>query len=320
MTSQLSRRQILQSSVCIGAGALATLPAVAAPTQKQSQSPGGGPFRFCLNTGTISGFKLPLTEEVEITAKAGYQGIEPWLPAIQKHVQDGKSLADLRRRIADAGLAVENAIGFAQWIIDDDAQRAKGLEQMKRDMDLVAQLGGHHIAAPPAGANNIAGMDLRKIGQRYRAVLELGKQTGVSPLLEIWGHSKTLSRMSEGAMVAIEAGHPDASLLLDIFHIYKSGCDFAGLRQLNGRALHVLHVNDYPAKPPRETATDADRVYPGDGVAPLKTIFRDLRDIGFQGALSLEVFNRQYWKGDALTVARTGLEKTKAAVKSALEG
>jgi 2-keto-myo-inositol isomerase len=130
--------------------------------------------------------------------------------------------------------------------------------------------------------------------------------------------SKTVGRMSEAAMVAIEAGHPDASLLLDIFHIYKSGVDFAGLRVLNGRSLHVFHVNDYPANPPREKATDADRVYPGDGVGPLGSIFRDLRDNGFRGALSLELFNKQYWKGEPLQVAKTGLEKTRATVEKAL--
>jgi 2-keto-myo-inositol isomerase len=53
-------------------------------------------------------------------------------------------------------------------------------------------------------------------------------------------------------------------------------------------------------------------------VAPLVSILRDLRDVGFTGALSLELFNRQYWKQDPLTVAKTGLEKTKAVVRKAL--
>jgi len=78
--------------------------------------------------------------------------------------------------------------------------------------------------------------------------------------------------------------------------------------------LHVFHVNDYPAQPVRQKLTDADRVYPGDGVAPYKTLLRDLRASGFQVMLSLELFNRQYWKEDPLTVARTGLEKMKALV------
>ena len=83
--------------------------------------------------------------------------------------------------------------------------------------------------------------------------------------------------------------------------------------------LKVLHINDYPAKPERPEIVDANRVYPGDGVAPLKTLLCDLRRLGFRGALSLELFNRDYWQQDAMVVARTGLEKVKAVVRSSLE-
>ena len=78
------------------------------------------------------------------------------------------------------------------------------------------------------------------------------------------------------------------------------------------------HVNDYPAQPPRGQITDAQRVYPGDGVAPLGDIFRMLREIGFRGALSLELFNRDYWRHEPAVVARTGLEKMRAVVRKSL--
>jgi 2-keto-myo-inositol isomerase len=142
---------------------------------------------------------------------------------------------------------------------------------------------------------------------------------GVVPQLEIWGPARTLGTVAEGAFVAIAADHPDACLLLDVFHIYKGGSGFNGLKLLSGGALHVFHVNDYPADPPREKITDAYRVYPGDGVAPLRSILRDLYASGFRGALSLEVFNRDYWKQDPLSVARTGLKKMQAVVAGARE-
>ncbi|MCX7021214.1 MAG: PfkB family carbohydrate kinase [bacterium] len=54
------------------------------------------------------------------------------------------------------------------------------------------------------------------------------------------------------------------------------------------------------------------------GDDPLAEIFRTLRAIGFQGYLSLELFNRDYWKQDALSVAKTGLEKMRELVRTAL--
>jgi sugar phosphate isomerase/epimerase len=81
--------------------------------------------------------------------------------------------------------------------------------------------------------------------------------------------------------------------------------------------MHVFHVNDYPGQPDRKEITDAARVFPGDGVAPLTTLFRNLHATGFRGMLSLELFNREYWNQDALFVARTGFEKTRDAVRKA---
>jgi len=188
---------------------------------------------------------------------------------------------------------------------------------LKRDMDLIAQIGGTRIAASPAGAHGKAITDLSAVARRYRKVLELGEQTGVVPQLEIWGSSKTLSRLGEAIFVAVEAAHPDACLLLDAYHLYKGGSDFGGLRLLNGAAMHVFHVNDYPADPPRETINDSHRVFPGDGVAPLGLLLRTLYASGYRGMLSLELFNRKYWKQDALSIAKTGLEKTRAVVRKA---
>ena len=263
------------------------------------------------------GQNLPLEKEADIAARAGYQGFEPWIRKIGEYRKKGGSLADMRKRIADLGLTVEDAIGFADWINDDEGRRKAGLEQMKRDMDLVAQIGGKRIAAPPVGATNQP-MDLLKVAERYRKVLELGSQAGIVPQLELWGRSKTLSRLGEVAFVLVETAHPDACTVLDVFHVYRGGSDFAGLRMFNGLALHVFHMNDYPANPPREKATDGDRVYPGDGVAPVTQILRDLRSIGFGGFLSLELFNKEYFQQDPLVVARTGLEKMKACVGKAL--
>ena len=141
MKQTLNRRQLLAAAgtagaLSLGAG-LATAPTTAAEPKTSEPL-----VRFCLNTSTIRGQKLSLIEEVEIAGEAGYTGIEPWMRKITTYVQEGGSLKDLRKRIADAGLIVESAIGFANWIVDDDEQRAAGLEVAKRDMDVLRQIGG----------------------------------------------------------------------------------------------------------------------------------------------------------------------------------
>jgi sugar phosphate isomerase/epimerase len=162
-------------------------------------------------------------------------------------------------------------------------------------------------------------LDLFRAAERYAALVDLGEKMDVIPQVEVWGFSKCLSRLGETTFVAVESGRAKACILPDVYHIFKGGSDFAGLSLLSGNAVHVFHVNDYPAEPAREVMKDSHRVYPGDGVAPLTQIFRTLRDNGFRGFLSLELFNPDYWKQDALQVARTGLEKSRTAVSRAFE-
>jgi len=87
-----------------------------------------------------------------------------------------------------------------------------------------------------------------------------------------------------------------------------------GLELLAGSAIHVFHLNDYPTEPARADIKDEHRVYPGDGIAPIRQIVSMLRGNGCRCAFSLELFNRELWKQDALEVAKTGLMKMKAAI------
>jgi sugar phosphate isomerase/epimerase len=287
----------------------------AAANAEKSRQPGR--FRYCLNMSTIRGQNRSADEEIDIAARAGYDAIEPWLRKLHEYAASGGSLKDLRKRIEDNGLTVESAIGFAPWIVDDDAQRAQGLEEAKRDMAVIAQLGGKRIAAPPAGVPRGQHVSLTDAAVRYRKLLEIGQEIGVTPQVEMWGANPSIGSVGAAVFVAIESGHPQACFLGDVYHAYKGGSNFEGLKLLSPQALQVFHFNDYPADPPRETIGDEHRVYPGDGIAPLKEILQTFQGVGATPVLSLELFNREYWKQDPLEVARSGLQKMKDAVAKA---
>jgi 2-keto-myo-inositol isomerase len=310
---QLSRRDALLRAGLMAGATVATLDA-ATPSPAEDNLPGRTNFLFCLNTGTIRGQNLGIVKEVEVASAAGYQAIEPWLEAIERYAKGGGSLPELKRRIADAGLTVESAIAFPEWIVDDEVKRAAGLEQAKRQMDLLAQIGGKRLAAPPAGATNQPVLDLMKAAERYRALLELGDAAGIVPQMELWGFSRNVRLLSEAAFVAIQSGHPKACVLADVFHLYKGGSDPNGLRLLSRKAVQVFHMNDYPADPPRDKINDSYRLFPGDGVAPLAEMLGAVRaGGGGTVVLSIELFSRKYWEQDALEVAKQGLAKLKAA-------
>lgn len=286
-------------------------------TSKLQATTGDHSFTYCLNTSTIMGHNLKLVEQIELAAKTGYDGIEIWVNMLEQYMKEGGNLKELRSRIDDLGIKIEDAIGFAQWIVDDNDTRTRALEQAKREMDMLAQIGCHRIAAPPAGATNYPGLDLDKAAERFRALVELGVKMEVLPQLEVWGFSQNLFKLSQVLYVAAACGHPATRLLLDAYHLHKGGSDFDGLKLIREDKMEIFHINDYPAKPPRKEIADKDRVYPGDGVAPMDQILQDLHKDNESTVLSLELFNREYWAQPVEEVAKTGLAKMKAAVQSA---
>tara|TARA_B100001250_G_scaffold53928_1_gene41881 strand:- start:7567 stop:8523 length:957 start_codon:yes stop_codon:yes gene_type:complete len=313
-THSLNRRDLFKTSGFVAAGLLAGCGTTSA--RRLNHAGKGDPFKYCLNTSTIRGQNLPIIEEIDIAARAGYTGIEPWLGKLNDYKKNGGSLKDLRKRIDDHGLTVESAIGFARWIVDDDAQRQQGMEDAKRDMDLLAQLGAKRIAAPPAGARGI--VEPMAAAERYRTLLNAGDDIGVVPQIEMWGGNKSIGRVSTAIYIALEAGHPNACFLGDVYHTYKGGSDFDALKMLSPQALQVFHWNDYPANPTREKIGDGDRVYPGDGVAPITDIVKGFLQVGATPVLSLELFNKKYWAMTPLEAARIGIKKMKASVAPAL--
>ena len=271
-------------------------------------------FRFCLNTSTISGQNLGLMQNIEIASRAGYDSLELWIRDIQEYLDDGNSLTSLNRYIRDTGIEIANAIGFSPWLSDIYETSERGFSQMRVEMDMLASIGCTRIAAAPAGEFEHSELNLFEAGEKYRRLLDLGRETGVTPQLEFWGSSPVLFHMGQIMMAAAVADDAGVRLLPDVYHLFRGGSGFESLKMLQGNMIEVFHINDYPGGKPREEQNDADRIYPGDGAAPMNQIYADLKAMGGVKYLSLELFNRTYWQQDALEVAKTGLEKMKQFV------
>jgi len=288
-----------------GAGIVCALGGCAVPR------PSGRP-KFALNASTLRGYGINLLDQVKAAAAAGFAGFEPWMKDIRA-AKDAGILGDVSRAARDCGLEFVNGIAFGQWTSPDPKVRAEGIEETKRDMALLAEIGCPRVAASMFGVQRPGSpiLKLDEIAERYAAVLDLGRQTGVRPLLEYWGHSVNLSRLEDALEVLGMLGRPDAAVLADVYHTYRGGGSFDAFRRLSSSTLPVLHVNDFPASPPRERLVDADRVWPGDGIAPWRDIFAALDAANAAPWLSIEVFNPAYWKSTPSETASEGFGRLK---------
>jgi len=308
MAGVLNRRQALKT-MGLAAGAAALSGPVSAAI-KVDKKPGNG-FIYSLNMSTIRGHNLGFVKELEVAAKAGFTSVEIWLDTLHTYLQGGGTITEAKKIIDGLGLKVEDAIGFAPWIADDDTIRAKALTDLQADMDLLAKLGCPRIAAPPAGGTKEP-IRLDTITERYATILKMGKQSGVIPQLEMWGASVNLKHVSDVLYVVSSLGDADARVLLDVFHFFKGGSPVGGLNFVDKQALDIIHVNDYPAEITPAQISEPDRIYVGDGIAPVKQILQLAKHPDKPLVISFEVFNKSYYAQDALKVAKTALEKMKA--------
>lgn len=315
LEKKISRRTMLRhTGLAVVGGALANMISCTSVSEKKRVRP----FRISMNVSTISAYRLSVPEQIEACAEAGFDGIELWGRDVEAFVAGGGSCDTLRRMLEGSGLALENMISFAPWFADDPQQREEGLRMMRTEMERVARLGGRYIAAPAQGVTTFDRARLPEYADRYRALLEIGAEMQVTPLLELWG-AGVLNQVADTMAVALGAGHPEASVLLDFYHLYRGGNRWDSLKLVNGARLPVFHINDYPATPPRTELKDADRVFPGDGICPFKELLPLLYGTGFRGALSVELFNKSYWeKMDVRSILKTSYEKTAAVIDACM--
>ena len=314
----MKRRNFIGLSSTIGlmAGILPT--AAIAETKQLEQNGkryqnGASPWPICLDTATIR--PASLKEKVSIAAEAGYDGIEPWDSELEEFEKNGGNLKALGAEIKKLGLKVPSVIGLWNAIPGTMPEFELSLKETRRRMRMAHDIGAEHIQTIP---NTLPeNYNQKWVAERYRDIIEIGmKEFNIKPAL-VFVKYFTIKTLGQAVGIAMDANHPNALVIPDVYHMYISGGGFEGLKMLKGDAIAIFQFNDAPNTPAFKDLKDEHRVYPGDGILPLTSIFKDLKATGYKGFISLEMYNPNYYKEDLLQVAKTGLRKTLEVLKKA---
>ena len=314
----MKRRNFIGLSSTIGlmAGILPT--AAIAETKQLEQNGkryqnGASPWPICLDTATIR--PASLKEKVSIAAEAGYDGIEPWDSELEEFEKNGGNLKALGAEIKKLGLKVPSVIGLWNAIPGTMPEFQLSLKETRRRMRMAHDIGAEHIQTIP---NTLPeNYNQKWVAERYRDIIEIGmKEFNIKPAL-VFVKYFTIKTLGQAVGISMDANHPNALVIPDVYHMYISGGGFEGLKMLKGDAIAIFQFNDAPNTPAFKDLKDEHRVYPGDGILPLTSIFKDLKATGYKGFISLEMYNPNYYKEDLLQVAKTGLRKTLEVLKKA---
>lgn len=262
-------------------------------------------FRYSLNSSTIK--PTPILEKIRIAADAGFEAIELWHADIDDHLQRGGTLAEIRQAVDSRGLAVPTTIMLKGWCEPDGPAYENGIAECRRRLEQSVAVGAQFaVAGPPHGP-----VDDTLAADRYGRLLEIGRSMGVRPAMEYLGFAQDINSIAAARRIMKDCGHADATIVLDPFHDFRGGAGHEEIAQLRPEEIAVCHFDDAPAFPLPQEQHDPDRVMPGEGVIDLVRFVQLLRQIGYSGWISLELFREDLWSQDPLSVAKAGLEAMK---------
>ncbi len=122
--------------------------------------------------------------------------------------------------------------------------------------------------------------------------------------------------LSDAIKIVESAPHEHLGMMIDTFHWYRGDGNLDHIDLVPGPKLFLVHINDCEDNK-RADLTDKNRLYCGKGVIPLIEILKSLERKGYEGYLSVDIFRKEYWKIDPLTISKDSLETLKEVMKQA---
>jgi sugar phosphate isomerase/epimerase len=260
-------------------------------------------MKLCISEATT----LPGTfaEDVAAYADAGCQAIEVWLTKLETHLES-HSVADTRKLLEDRGIAPAAAAYQGGLLLSQGEQRKAHYDHFRRRLELCEALA---IPTLLVVADFVEAVDATALQRAVVSLTQAGQWAagfGVRLALEFRGSSTFCSSLDTALALIAQCGEPNVGVNLDVFHYYTGPSKFEDLALLTPQNLAFVQVCDL-AGVPRELATDSNRVLPGDGDFRLGPIVEQIRAIGYDGWLSLELMNPTLWQTKATQVAELGM-------------
>jgi 4-hydroxyphenylpyruvate dioxygenase len=191
-------------------------------------------------------------------------------------------------------------------LLSQGEQRRAHYDQLKRRLDLCQTFG---IGTLLVVADFVERVDSTGLQRAVVSLVEVARWAAAFDVrlgLEFRGSATFCSSLDTALALVAQCREPNVGVVLDVFHYYTGPSKFEDLGLLTRENLAFVQVSDV-AGVPRELATDADRILPGEGDFQLGPIVQHLRTIGYDGWVSLELLNPVLWQVKASQVAELGM-------------
>jgi sugar phosphate isomerase/epimerase len=256
----------------------------------------------CLSEATT----LPssFADDVAACAAAGCPALEVWLTKLETHLET-HSVADTRMLLEERQVVLAGASYQGGLLLSQGEQRKAHFDHFRRRLDLCQGFSIPTLLVAADFAERVDATALERAVVSLTQAAQWAQAFNVRLALEFRGTAAFCSNLATAAALVAACGEPNVGVALDVFHYYTGPSKLEDLAVMPASAVAFVQVCDL-AGVPRELATDADRIMPGEGDFHLAPILDGLRQMGYDGWVSLELFNPVLWQMKNTQVAELG--------------
>jgi 2-keto-myo-inositol isomerase len=264
-------------------------------------------MKLALHTWTLD--TTPLAETLRVVREAGWDGIELRRIDFQRAAEAGEGPERVIERVRASGLGVACVGVELGWMWSRGEERARLLQVFDEQCARAAALG----CATVMSASDRGRGDLRDAAANVRAVGDIAARHGVRVALEFNSQAEQLNALAPMRELLALAAHPRCGLLLDAYHLIRSGGKTSDIDGVPAEELAYVQYSDVPRTglvPGQAT----DRLPPGAGAVPFREFFARVAARGYAGFASYEAPNPSAWARPAADVAREALAASRAVL------
>jgi len=273
----------------------------------------GEKMKIALNGATT--MHADLETDIKAAGNAGFELIEIWVAKLREFLKTN-TINDLKKLLKENDIEPYsiNSIEHITFRTEEDYSAIKAeTEEWSR---IAGKIGCPYVVVVPGKLPENADQQ-EIIGESVKVLNELAdiaEKHNVGLAFEFLGQTdcsvQTLDLCRE---IVEKVNRKSVGLVIDTFHFYAGNSSFEAIETLNPEKLFIFHIND-AENLPKKDLTDAHRLYPGEGILPIKEIKERFDRIGYDRMVSIEIFRPEYWNESPFEVAK----KAKAATEKVL--
>lgn len=266
-------------------------------------------MKIALNGATT--MYADLETDIKAASAAGFDLIELWKSKLLKYLET-HTVDDLKLALAEARLMPWsiNSIEHISFRDEEDFETIKA--ECRQLAEIAKAIECPYIVVVPGKLPKSSTEDSLIEGSKkaLNDLADIAESFGVGLAFEFLGQTDcSVQTLDLAKKIVEQVDRNSVGLVIDSFHFYAGNSTFEAIDTLDPEKLFIFHINDAEDLP-RETLTDAERLYPGKGILPLGEMKRRFDGIGYDRMVSIEIFRPEYWEQDPFEVARIAKEST----------